>query len=100
MPSNPEQSFFQLAEAVLNIIKEKGAEIPKAKSILKVEIYAKLINYLATQVQDQLPYSIPGLDSNDKIFIGNEQFKQECNQMMDYLFDQILEEIAALNDVK
>jgi len=31
----------------------------------------KLISYLATQLQSKLPYDIQGVDSNDKIFIGN-----------------------------
>lgn len=63
-------------------------------------MFIRMINYLATQMQDTLPYHINGVDSNDKIFIGNEAFSRECSQLMDFLFDQILEEIATLNEVK
>jgi hypothetical protein len=40
------------------------------------------------------------VDSNDRIFIGNEEFKRESNQLLDYCFDQILETIEKLNEVK
>lgn len=40
------------------------------------------------------------VDSNDRIFIGNEQFKKEAEQMMDFCFDQILEIIEKLNEAK
>jgi hypothetical protein len=49
MPSNPETSFFQLAEAIMTLMKEKAASIPKSKTHLKCTTYIKLINYLCTQ---------------------------------------------------
>lgn len=67
---------------------------------MKVRIWIGIINYLGTQQQDSLPYHAPNVDSNDRIFIGNDDFKRESNQLLDFCFDQILEVIEKLNDVK
>lgn len=89
VPSNPETSFFQLIEGVINLL--KNHEWGNANNLLKVRIYTQMINYLGTQLQDSLPYHIPNVDSNDRIFIGNDDFKREANQLLDFCFDQVLE---------
>jgi hypothetical protein len=75
VPSNPETSFFQLSEGIISLL--KNHEIPNP--VLKAKIFAGIVSYLTTQMQDTLPYHIPNVDSNDRIFIGNEEFKRECN---------------------
>jgi hypothetical protein len=40
------------------------------------------------------------VDSNDRIFIGNDDFKREANQLLDFCFDQVLEIIQKLDEVK
>jgi len=65
----------------------KNHEWGSNQHVLKTRIHIGIINYLATQLQDTLPYHIPNVDSNDRIFIGNEEFKREANQLMDYCFD-------------
>ena len=59
-----------------------------------------MVGYLATQQQDTLPYHVPNVDSNDRIFVGNDEFKRESNGLLDHCFDQILETIEKLNEVK
>ena len=58
------------------------------------------VRYLASQTQETLPYRIQNVESNDQIFIGSDDFKKECNQLMDHCFDQILETIQKLDNVK
>lgn len=98
VPSNPETAYFQLVEGILNLLKnhEWGAQ----QHYLKARIYASIVGYLATQLQDTLPYHAPGVDSNDRIFLGNEDFRREANALLDHCFDQILEMIEKLNEVK
>jgi hypothetical protein len=98
VPSNPETNFFQLVEVMLNLLKnhEWGAN----NHYLRARIYTSMIGFLAAQMQDTLPYHIPFVDSNDRIFIGNDDFKREGNQLMDHCFDQILELIEKLNEIK
>lgn len=40
------------------------------------------------------------MESNDTIFIGNEDFVNEAHQLMDYCFEQILEIIQKLDGMK
>ena len=96
VPSNPETSFFQLVEGIMSLM--KNHEWGMANSLLRAKIFVAIVNYLATQLQDTLPYTIANVDSNDRIFIGNEEFKRECNQLLDYCFDQVLEIIEKLNE--
>ena len=98
VPSNPETTFFQLAEGSVTLLRyqERGAQHHQ----LKVRLWIGIINYLGTQQQDTLPYHAPNVDSNDRIFIGNDDFKRESNQLLDFCFDQILEVIEKLNEQK
>ena len=98
VPSNPETAFFQLVEGILSLMKnhEWGAQ----HHLLKARILAQIVGYLATQLQDTLPYHAPNVDSNDRIFIGNDDFRREANGLLDHCFDQILEIIEKLNEVK
>jgi len=99
VPSNPEEGFFQIVEGIVQLIKLHDWSAD-ASSELQVRIYAGCVSYLASQVQDKLPYQVDYVNSNDQIFIGNDEFKQEANQLMDDLFAQVLEVITKLNEEK
>jgi hypothetical protein len=98
VPSNPETTFFQLVEGVVSLL--KNHEWGPANSLLKVRIFTSIIGYLGTQLQDSLPYHITNVDSNDRIFIGNDDFKREANQLLDFCFEQILDIIQKLDENK
>lgn len=68
--------------------------------MLQVKVYAALVGYLSSQTQQKLPYSCAYVNSNDAVFIGNQDFVKEANEMIDYCFGQILEKITKLNDAK
>ena len=46
VPRNPETSFFQLIEGIINLL--KNHEWGNANNLLKVRIYTQMINYLGT----------------------------------------------------
>ena len=69
-------------------------------NLLQVKIYEGIIRFLTSQVQQKLPYAVPYVNGNDSIFIGNEEFKEKANQLMDYCFSQILDLITAMNENK
>lgn len=98
VPSNPETNFFQLVEGILNLL--KNHEWGPQSYLLRVRIFTSIIGYLSAQLQDTLPYHVPNVDSNDRIFTGNDDFKREGNQLLDFCFDQILEIIEKLNELK
>lgn len=43
---------------------------------------------------------MPFVNGNDSIFIGNDEFVEKANQLMDYSFQQILDLITELNEKK
>lgn len=47
---------------------------------LRCEIYINVVRFLASQTQERLPYRIQYVNSNDQIFIGNEDFESEANK--------------------
>lgn len=67
---------------------------------LRCEIWLNVVRFLASQTQERLPYRIPFVNSNDQIFIGNDDFVAESNRMIDYCFAQVLETISKLNEQK
>lgn len=100
VPSNPEGSYFQMVEGILNFLKkDEWGQSPDAY-IVQVRVLDSVVRYLASQTQDTLPYRIANVESNDQIFIGDENFQNDCNQLMDHCFEQILDIIQKLDAVK
>lgn len=94
MPSNPD-NHFESVMAILNLIEKK---VWNSKSVLsRVKIYVALFNYLCTQAQDKLPYSINRVDSNDTIFIGDDTFYAGLQDCLIRVFDQIVNVMTELN---
>jgi hypothetical protein len=63
-------------------------------------VFSNIVRYLSSQTQDALPYTIPNVNSNDQIFIGNEEFRKEANSCANYCFNKLLEYVEALNGIK
>ena len=53
---------------------------------------------MCTQAQDKLPYNINRVDSNDTIFLGDDQFISELEQNLVKVFDQIVNVMGELNN--
>jgi CRISPR/Cas system-associated endonuclease Cas3-HD len=86
VPSNPD-NHFDLTYAIMNLMEKK--EWNRRSVYRRVKIYIALFNYLCTQAQDQLPYNIPRVDSNDTIFLGDETFQTGLNECLTKIFDKI-----------
>mmetsp|Transcript_19078 Transcript_19078/g.32556 ORF Transcript_19078/g.32556 Transcript_19078/m.32556 type:complete len:193 (-) Transcript_19078:156-734(-) len=100
VPSNPENAYFQIVEAILNFLKKEEWGTSELSFQIQIRVLGACVRYLASQQQDTLPYRIANVESNDQIFIGNEEFVSECEALMDYCFEQLLEIIQKLDAVK
>lgn len=100
LPSNPEQDFFQILMGILNFISKDEWGQSEVSYIVQIKVLDSCVRYLASQTQDTLPYRIPNVESNDQIFIGNDAFYNECNNLMDQCFEQILDIIQKLDAIK
>ena len=95
VPSNPD-NFFENIFAIMSLMEKKTWN---KKSVLnRVKIYIAIFNYLCTQAQDKLPYNINRVDSNDTIFLGDDQFFSELEQNLVKVFDQIVNVMGELNN--
>ena len=100
VPSNPDHAYFLVLEGILNFLqKDEWGNSPLSYTI-KLSVLDSGVRYLASQTQETLPYRIQNVESNDQIFIGSDDFQKECNSLMDHLFEQILETIQKLDEVK
>lgn len=87
VPSNPENSYFQIVEGILNFLKKDEWGTSEASYSVQIRVLDSCVRYLASQLQDTLPYTLENVQSNDQIFIGNEDFTQECEGLMDHCFE-------------
>lgn len=99
VPSNPEDQYFILVDGMLSLV-DDATWTADVGCKMRCEIYINVVRFLASQVQEKLPYRIKNVNSNDQIFIGSEDFEQEANKMMDFCFSQILEKITQMNEQK
>ena len=99
VPCNPDDQYFQVTEGFVQLIKMHNWAADE-HNLLKVQIYAAIVKYLASQVQEKLPYSVPYVNGNDSIFIGSEDFNKEVNTLMDFCFAEILDCITKMNEEK
>lgn len=100
VPSNPEDQYFILVDGMMSLMQGDNEWTSDMGSKLRCDIYLNVVRFLASQTQERLPYRIPFVNSNDQIFIGNEDFETEANRMIDYCFAQVLENITKLNETK
>ena len=85
VPENPDADLFQVAEGFIQLIKLKQWSADP-HNMMRVRIYEGIIKYLAPQTQYKLPYCITFVNGNDQIFIGNDEFRNKVNEMMDFCF--------------
>jgi hypothetical protein len=95
VPSSPD-NFFENVFAIMSLMEKKTWN---KKSVLnRIKIYIAIFNYLCTQAQDKLPYNINRVDSNDTIFLGDDQFFSELEQNLVKVFDQIVNVMGEVNN--
>lgn len=59
-------------------------------------MYLKIIALLSTLVQSELPYHIEGVESNDTLYAGDTDYKQEAQEMIDGLIQKVMDNLQAL----
>lgn len=108
VPSNPE-SPFQLISGIMNILIIENSENQEkenkslqnqrsnyyvTKMKIKLNSYICLIRYISTQLQFNLPYHLPNVDSNDEIFPSDENFTTEGNSLIETIMQEILSDTS------
>jgi hypothetical protein len=89
IPGNPQISGFNIAEKMTEMISKNIWN--EATCILKIRYLCKCLDMVSTMLQDALPYAVLRVDSNDKIFTGDQQYKDKGTQMFNKIIDDIME---------
>ena len=66
----------------------------------KAYLLISCIRYLAMVVQERLPYHVNGIDSNDTLYGGNEEFLNQVYEITSIVKDKLLEYLKELGDRK
>jgi hypothetical protein len=106
VPSNPETPF-QLVSGIINIFQnevDNGGTSDRntkkaSKAKIKLSFYLSLVKYLTTQLQIKLPYHLANIDSNDEIFISDEIYRSEGNNLIEKIITDILGEISEFDSI-
>ncbi|PRP82774.1 hypothetical protein PROFUN_09859 [Planoprotostelium fungivorum] len=93
VPGHPEAGPFYLIKALLKVI----AEYPwENGSVPKTRVYIQSLSLLSAQYQTRLPYSIVGVDGNDKLYGGDNNFRAELQEIINRVVDDILKELSGM----
>lgn len=58
VPSNPENSFFQIVEVVLNFLKKEEWGQSEISYSIQLRVIDSCVRYLSSQMQTTLPYRV------------------------------------------
>ncbi|XP_064600257.1 VPS35 endosomal protein-sorting factor-like [Liolophura sinensis] len=94
IPDNPEAGVLYLMRGLLNVLQNYQWE---ANSDAKVIIYTRCVAMLSAMCQDQLPYHVDKVDSNDALYGGDPKFIAEVNSISSTLLDEILSHLKMLS---
>jgi len=86
VPSNPEAAYFVIVEGILNFLKKEEWGHSELAYRTQIRVLDSCVRYMISQMQETLPYRIPNVESNDQIFIGDDNFVKECEELTDHIF--------------
>jgi len=86
VPSNPEAAYFVIVEGILNFLKKEEWGHSELAYRIQIRVLDSCVRYMISQMQETLPYRIPNVESNDQIFIGDDNFVKECEELTDHIF--------------
>lgn len=93
MPGHPELGPFYLFGGLLHVLSSfqflSGSEVPARVAI-------GLISTLCALAQEELPYSIKNLDSNNVLYGGDPMYLSELYKLIDQLLEQVLAQLTLL----
>ncbi|EGC31165.1 hypothetical protein DICPUDRAFT_50342 [Dictyostelium purpureum] len=94
-PGHPENGPFYLVKALHKVIKEYTWE---SGSTAKAKIFIQLLALCSSWSQQQLPYHIDKVESNDQLFTEDPEFTTELTELYNSLIKEILSELNNLKD--
>jgi len=93
VPGHPTEGPLFLVKALLQVLEDRNWE---RETITRSQINLKIISLLCAIVQDELPFHINKIESNDVLYRGDPAYQQEVQDVIDSLLKLILENLSEL----
>ncbi|XP_068610312.1 VPS35 endosomal protein-sorting factor-like [Brachionichthys hirsutus] len=93
VPDHPEHGVLYLVRGLLNMVQDYTWE---DNGDAKVRVYISALPLLAAMSQETYLYSIPKVDSNERLYGGDPKFLSEINKLCETLIGQILDHLKVL----
>ncbi|XP_076242977.1 VPS35 endosomal protein-sorting factor-like [Calliopsis andreniformis] len=92
VPDSPEHGVLYLMRGLLNAIQRCFEENALTKSYL----YLRVLDLLSAVTQENYPYHIDKVDSNDKLYGSDKKFISEVNKISSKIIEEILSHLKYL----
>ncbi|CAM6113201.1 unnamed protein product [Calypogeia fissa] len=89
VPGHPELGAFYIVKGLVNLLDSHPWLTQRRR---RVQIFCSMLSMLGALGQDHLPYHIQNthLDSNDLLYYGDTQYKQELESLMDSILGKVI----------
>jgi hypothetical protein len=97
VPGHPKNGPFYLAAGLLNQVQK-----PKLKWRLlasKPLLYLRMLALFSTYAQRQLPYRVPGVDSNDVLYASEPEYTEKLQELISSLLGELEAALSALGEL-
>nr|XP_031837161.1 VPS35 endosomal protein sorting factor-like isoform X1 [Nomia melanderi] len=92
VPDSPEYGVLYLMRGLLNAVQRCFEENVSTKSYL----YLRVLDLLSAVTQENYPYHVDKVDSNDKLYGSDKKFISEVNKICSKLVEEILSHLKYL----
>lgn len=93
VPDSPEHGVLYLLRGLLNVIQRYFDEY----SSVKCSLYLRVLDLLSVTTHDSYPYHVDKIDSNDKLYGGDDKFIGEVNKISTKILEEVLDYLKYLN---
>ncbi|KYM95630.1 UPF0505 protein C16orf62 like protein, partial [Cyphomyrmex costatus] len=96
VPDSPEHGVLYLMRGLLNAVQRCFEENTSTKPYL----YLRVLDLLSTVAQENYPYHIDKVDSNDKLYGSDQKFIGEVNKICSKIVEEILSHLKYLGSTE
>ncbi|XP_003492666.1 VPS35 endosomal protein sorting factor-like isoform X1 [Bombus vosnesenskii] len=92
VPDSPEHGVLYLMRGLLNAVQRCFDE----NTSMKTYLYLRVLDLLSAIVQENYPYHVEKVDSNDKLYGSDQKFISEVNKISSKIVEEILSHLKYL----
>ncbi|XP_076300982.1 VPS35 endosomal protein-sorting factor-like isoform X4 [Lasioglossum baleicum] len=92
VPDSPEYGVLYLMRGLLNAVQRSFEENVSTKAYL----YLRVLDLLSVVTQENYPYHVDKVDSNDKLYGSDQKFISEVNKICSKIVEEILSHLKYL----